>query len=79
MREPTNDDIRDAEQALYRVMRLVRLALHAMDDAGVFDLADDDKRGRIVQGVGEVLETVMRDAESAGDKLAELKIGDNYA
>ena len=75
MREPTNDDIRDAEQALYRVMHLVRLALYAMEDDEVFDLAGDDKRGRIVQGVGEVLATVMRDAEAAWDKLTELKIG----
>ena len=79
MREPTNDDIRDAEQALYRVMHLVRLALHAMEDAEMFDLAANDKRGHIVQGVGEVLATVMRDAEAAGEKLTELKIGGDHA
>ncbi len=79
MREATNDDIRDAEQALYRVMHLVRLALYAMEDAEVFDLAGDDKRGHIVQGVGEVLATVMRNAEAAGDKLTELKIGGDHA
>ena len=79
MRKPTNDDLRAAEQALYRVMHLARLALHAMEDAEMFDLAANDKRGHIVQGVGEVLATVMRDAEAAGDKLTELKIGGDQA
>ena len=78
MREPTQSDIEGAERALYHVMHLARAALHAMESVELLDTSGDDPRGKVVHAVADLLETIMRDAEAAGDKLTELKIGGSH-
>ncbi len=78
MREPTQDDIDAAEQALYHAMHLARAALHAMENVELLDMAGNDKRGQVVHAVAELLEIIMCDAEAAGDKLGDLEIGGNH-
>ena len=78
MPEATENDLRGAEQALYHAMHLARAALHAMENVELLDTAGDDPRGKVVHAVADLLETIMRDVEAAGDKLTELEIGGNH-
>jgi hypothetical protein len=79
MLEATEKDLRAAEQALYHAMHLARAALHTMENVELLDAASNDPRGLAVHAVAELLATIERDAEAAGDKLGDLEIGGNHA
>ena len=78
MVEATEKDLRAAEQALYHSMHLARAALHAMESVELLYTIGNDRRGQVVHAVAELLESIMRDAEAAADKLTELEIGGHH-
>ena len=78
MAEATENDLRGAERALYHAMHLARAALHTIENVELLNTAGNDPRGLAVHVVAELLETIERDAEAAGDKLTELEIGGSH-
>ena len=79
MAEATEKDLRAAERALYHAMHLARAALHTIENVELLDAAGNDPRGLAVHAVAELLETIERDAEAAGDKLGDSEIGGKHA
>ncbi len=74
MAEATQQDLFDAGDALYHLMHLARAALHTMENVELLDMVGDNKRGEAVHTVADLLKVIERDAEAAGDLLAELRI-----
>lgn len=75
MAEATETDLRAAEQALHRIMHFARLTLHAMENVGLSAIRMEEPQQAVVLAVESALETILRGAKAAGDKLTELKIG----
>lgn len=73
MGEPTNDDIYAAERALYHVMHLARLALHAMENVELVSVQLDEPQQGVMYALENALETISRDAEAAADKLTKVR------
>ena len=74
MSEATEKDLRDAGGVLHHIMHLARAALHTMENVELLEMAGDDKRGQAAHTVADLLKVIERDAEAAGDLLAELRI-----
>ena len=79
MREPTQNDIDAAARALYHVMHLSRLALHAMENVELVALQAEEPQGSVMFALENVLETIMTDAEAAAEKLTDVRFGANHA
>ena len=72
--EATENDLRAAEYALYHAMHMARAALHAMENVELPVMAGVDRRGNVICSVFDLLVTIMRDTEAAGNKLVDLCI-----
>ncbi len=79
MREATKADIINAVDALYGIMHFVRLARGAMENVELADALPDGPKSQVLLALENALSTIERDAEAAGDNLAELTIGGHYA
>ncbi|WP_018913675.1 hypothetical protein [Thiomonas sp. FB-6] len=78
MPEATDNDLRAAEQALRHVTHQARLALCALEASELLTFIVDPECYAVAAAIEDMLAQTMRDAEAAGDKLTELKIGGSH-
>ncbi len=71
LREPTNDDITAAERALYRVMHIARLALHAMENVELVSVRLEEPQQGVMYAVESALGVILREAEASGDSRSQ--------